>query len=576
MLHGQQHPSVLFGGIFLSLQRGVVCMTLLGKLMDISITFGDDEVLQNVKGDIPSDVVIGIVGGNGQGKSSLLSVLSNEILPASGKVEWIGNSPSISYFQQEDEHFSQIEYEHDELAYFSKWSVPEGREYAQLSGGEKMKRRLSRVFAENSQVLLLDEPTNHLDQDSLSYLKKQICSYNGTIILVSHDRYFLDEVADYIWEVENKRLTVYAGNYSTYRDKKAEKLLTQQRQYDAQQSKIQQVEKQISELKNWSSKAHAESTKHEFNKEYYRVKAKKMDIQIRSKKKRLELELTKNTVDKPDEEKEVLFSIDGNKKKGKRVIEAKNLRKDFEKRTLFLNTSFTIQAQERVGLLGSNGSGKSTFFRMLLGEESFQGDLWKSESMNIGYLRQTVFDLPEEQTPFEFFGPPDFEVRGLIQTLMTNLGFSKEHWSRPISTMSMGERVKLKLMEFMLDQKDVLLLDEPTNHLDLPSREQLEKTLSTYPGTILLVTHDRYFLEKLTNKLLVFENKSIRKLEMNYNEWMHKNNESLLEKELLTLETERQAVLGELSFLKNNDPKYSMLDIQFNQLTKKINELKKK
>ncbi|SDN45605.1 macrolide transport system ATP-binding/permease protein [Psychrobacillus sp. OK028] len=551
-------------------------MTLLGKINDISIIFGDDEVLQNAKGDIPSDAVIGIVGGNGEGKSSLLSVLSNKAIPASGKVEWIGNSPSISYFQQEDEHFSQTEYEHDEWTYFSKWTVPEGREYAHLSGGEKMKRRLSRVFAENSQVLLLDEPTNHLDQESLAFLKKQILSYNGTILLVSHDRYFLDEVADYIWEVENKKLTIYVGNYSTYRDKKAEKILTQQRLYDAQQSKIQQVEKQITELKNWSSKAHADSTKHEFNKEYYRVKAKKMDVQIRSKKKRLELELTKNTVEKPDEEKDVSFSIEGNKKKGKRVIEAKNLRKEFGKTILLQNASFTIQSKERVGLLGSNGSGKSTFFRMLLGEESFQGDLWKSESMNIGYLRQTVFDLPEEQTPFEFFGPTDFEIRGLIQTLMTNLGFSKEHWSRPISTMSMGERVKLKLMEFMLDQKDVLLLDEPTNHLDLPSREQLEKTLSTFPGTILLVTHDRYFLEKLTNKLLIFEDKSIRKVEMNYSEWMYKNNESLLEKELLTLETERQAVLGELSFLKSNDPRYSKLDIQFNELTKKINELKNK
>jgi len=551
-------------------------MSLLGKLNSIGITFGDDEILQNVKGDIPSDVVIGIVGGNGEGKSSLLSVLSKESFPSSGKVEWIGNIPSISYFKQEDEHFEQTDHEHDKRTYFSKWIVPEEREYTHLSGGEKMKRRLSRVFAENSQVLLLDEPTNHLDRDSLSYLQKQILSYKGTIILVSHDRYFLDEVADYIWEVENRKLTVYAGNYSTYRDKKAEKLLTQQRLYDAQQSKIQAVEKQITELKNWSSKAHTESTKQEFNKEYYRVKAKKMDVQIRSKKKRLELELTKNTIDKPDEEKEVSFSIEGNKKKGTRVIEAKNLKKDFGKRTLFQNTSFTVQAQERVGLLGSNGSGKSTFFRMLLGEESFQGDLWKSESVNIGYLRQTVFDLPEEQTPFEFFGPTDFEIRGLIQTLMTNLGFSKEHWSRPISTMSMGERVKLKLMEFMLDQKDVLLLDEPTNHLDLPSREQLEKTLSTYPGTILLVTHDRYFLEKLTNKLLVFENKSIRKLEMNYNEWMHKNIESLLEKELLTLETERQAVLGELSFLKAQDPKYSQLDAQFYELTKQINELKKK
>ncbi|MEI4771351.1 ABC-F type ribosomal protection protein [Psychrobacillus sp. FJAT-51614] len=550
-------------------------MTLQGKLDDIGIIFGDKIILQNAKADIISGAVIGIVGGNGEGKSSLLSLLSKEAVPTKGKIEWFGAPPTISYFKQEDDQFNKTDYADDEWEYFSKWSVPQGRNFTHLSGGEKMKRRLARVFAEKSQLLLLDEPTNHLDHDSLSFLKKQINAYQGTIILVSHDRYFLDEVADCIWEVENQKLTVYAGNYSSYRQKKEENRLTQQRLYDAQESKIQRVEKQISELKNWSSKAHAESTKHEFNKEYYRVKAKKMDVQIRSKKKRLELELSKNTIDKPEEEKEVVFSIEGNKKKGKRVLEAKNLAKSFDDNLLFQNASFTIQSQERIGILGANGTGKSTFFRMLLGEETSQGELWKSEAMNIGYLRQTVFDLPDEKTPFEFFGPTDYEIRGKIQTLMMNLGFSKDHWSRPISTMSMGERVKLKLMEFILDQKDVLLLDEPTNHLDLPSREQLEKTLSTYPGTILLVTHDRYFLDKLSNKLLIFENKMIKKIDMSYNEWINKNNESNREKELLKLETERQAVLGTLSYIQKSDPKYIELDQNFLELTKRINELKR-
>lgn len=551
-------------------------MTLHGKLVDICITFGDKVILKNIKADIVTGAVIGIVGGNGEGKSSLLSILANEVTPTRGQMEWFGTHPTISYFKQEDDHFHKTDYADDEWKYFSKWSVPQEREYNQLSGGEKMKRRLSRVFAEKAQLLLLDEPTNHLDQDSLSFLKKQINAYQGTIILVSHDRYFLDEVAECIWEVENKKLTVYAGNYTSYRQRKEENRLTQQRLYDGQQSKIQQVDKQISDLKNWSSKAHADSTKHEFNKEYYRVKAKKMDVQIRSKKKRLELELSKNTIDKPVEEKEVIFSIDGNKKNGKRVLEAKKISKSFESNVLFQNASFTIQSQERIGIIGPNGSGKSTFFRMLLGEESVQGELWKSEAMNIGYLRQTVFDLPEEKTPFEFFAPSDFEARGQIQTLMMNLGFSKDHWFRPIHTMSMGERVKLKLMEFILDQKDVLLLDEPTNHLDLTSREQLEKTLSTYPGTILLVTHDRYFLEKLTNKLLTFENKSIQKVEMSYKEWMDKKDESSLEKDLLKLETEQQAVLGLLSYMQKNDPKYTELDQKFMSLTKQINELKKK
>lgn len=536
----------------------------------MSITHGHKDIIKNIKTDIPVGSIIGIVGRNGEGKSSLLSTLSGDLPPSSGQIDWIGAPPAISYFKQEDKHFYS-----EEQTFHSKWTVPNSP-YETLSGGEKMKKRLSRVFSESSQLLLLDEPTNHLDQKSLSFLKEQIASYLGTVILVSHDRYFLDEVTDYIWELENQKLTVYKGNYSTYHKRKEELLITQQREYNAQQSKIQLVEKQITELKKWTNKAHADSTKKDGYKEYYRMKAKKKDVQIRSKQKRLELELSKHQVERPLEEKEVNFSIEGNRKKGKRIIEARNLSKSFNDKVLFQNTSFTIQAKERVGILGSNGSGKTTFFRLLMGEEPFEGELWKTDSMKIGYLRQTVFDLPEAQSPSAFFTTTDFETRGIIQTLMTNLGFSKDHWQRPICTMSMGERVKLKLMEFMLDQKDVLILDEPTNHLDLPSREQLERTLSTFPGTILLVTHDRYFLEKLTNKLLIFENKKIKKVEMTYNEWLHRNEKDDKERELLTLETERQAVLGKLSYLPSKDDKYAELDKQFNLLTQKINQLKTK
>ncbi len=551
-------------------------MTLQGRLTNISITHGDKEIINNIKTDIHLGAVIGIVGRNGEGKSSLLSILSGESSPTSGQIEWIGTTPTISYFKQEDEHFHSNVEEKDERTYISKWSVPNNRPYDALSGGEKMKKRLSKVFAESSQLLLLDEPTNHLDQSSLSFLKEEIATYSGTIILVSHDRYFLDEVSNYIWEIENKNLTVYTGNYSTYRKRKEEKLITHQREYDAQQSKIRQVEKQMEVLKNWSNKAHEESTKKDGAKEYFRMKAKKKDVQIRSKQKRLELELSKYQVERPVEEKEINFSIEGNKKKGKRVIEAKNLSKSFNEEILFQKASFTIQAKERVGILGSNGSGKTTFFRMLTGEETFEGELWKTESMNIGFLRQTVFDLPEDQTPSDFFATTDYDTRGVIQTLMNNLGFSKDHWLRPISTMSMGERVKLKLMEFMVDQKDVLILDEPTNHLDLPSREQLERTLSTYPGTILLVTHDRYFLERLTNKLLIFDKNRIQKLEMNYTDWLSRSEENDSNKLLLALETERQAVLGQLSYLPSKDSKYMELDEQFKMLTQKINQLKNK
>jgi len=551
-------------------------MTIIGKLHEVSISFGDENIIEQAKADIPSGAVIGIVGGNGEGKSTLLSLLHEEIEPSAGKVEWYGGRPSIGYFRQEAEDFEHTIATGMESELLRKWSVPTERDYATLSGGERMKKRLSAVLAERPQVLLLDEPTNHLDLDSLELLKKQVKGFKGTIVIVSHDRFFLDETAEWIWEIENRKLTVYKGNYTAYRKTKEEARLVQQRLYEAQQAKIQRVERQINELKDWSSKAHSDSTKQEGFKEYYRVKAKRMDTQVRSKKKRLELELSKEQVERPEDEKTVNFGIEGNRKKGKRVIEAKQITKSFGSCLLFQNASFTIQAQERVGLLGQNGSGKSTFFKMLLGEESGEGDLWKTEAMNIGYLSQTVLDLPGDQTPQAYFDPTDFEQRGIIQTLMTNLGFAKKHWTLPIGGMSMGERVKLKLMEFILEEKDVLLLDEPTNHLDLPSREQLEQTLADYPGTILLVTHDRYFLEKLTDKLLVFENETIRKVEMGYTDWMNKKTENEPVEDLLRLETELQEVLGKLSFMPKTDPQYAELDQRFLALSKNIREIKQK
>lgn len=551
-------------------------MTIIGKLHDLSLTFGDQPILEQVKADIPAGATIGIVGGNGEGKSALLSLLNEEIEPTSGKIEWIGGKPSIGYFRQEAEGFERSFTTGFESELRRKWSVPDDREYTNLSGGEKMKTRLSAVLAERPQVLLLDEPTNHLDIQGLDLLIRQLKDFKGTIVIVSHDRSFLDKTAEWIWEIENRKLAVYRGNYSEYRKTKKEVRKAQLRLYDAQQSKIQRVERQIEELKSWSSKAHAESTKQDGYKEYYRVKAKRMDTQIKSKKKRLELELSKEKVDRPEDEKEVHFSIEGNRKKGKRVIEAKRVAKSFGSQLLFQNASFTIQSQERIGLLGRNGSGKSTFFKMLLGLESGEGELWKTEAMNIGYLSQTVLDLPEEMTPEAYFNPDDFGKRGLIQTLMTNLGFTKKHWTLPIGKMSMGERVKLKLMEFILDQKDVLLLDEPTNHLDLPSREQLEQTLADYPGTILLVTHDRYFLEKLTDKLLLFEDHTIRKIEMGYTDWVNRKTKMEPEEDLLRLETELQAVLGELSFMQKSDLRYGELDQRFLELSKKIREIKQK
>lgn len=303
-------------------------------------------------------------------------------------------------------------------------------------------------------------------------------------------------------------------------------------------------------------------------KEYYRVKAKRMDAQVKSKQKRLEKELAKRNVEPVTEEHSVQFSITANNKVGKRFLEVKGLSKSFGERTLFQDVHFTIKHGERIALTGVNGSGKSTLLKMIVGSVIGKGDIWVSPAASIGYLTQEVFDLPLDSTPEQLFYKETFEERGRVQTLMRHLGFTAAQWREPIELMSMGERVKCKLMAYILEDKDVLLLDEPTNHLDLASREQLEETLSQYNGTLLIVSHDRYFLEKTTTSQLVITDTGIRK------QWQSHAPARDDKKELrLKLETERQEILGRLSFMLPQDKEYPELDAKFNELTKMLKEL---
>ncbi|MGK7378986.1 ribosomal protection-like ABC-F family protein [Planococcus sp. 1R117A] len=538
-------------------------MTIRGKVYKLTIGHGDRIVLKEVQADIPKGARIAILGSNGTGKSSLLDAI------ASGEpgIQWLGSKPAIAYMKQEVSVLDTVLEETESRKLEKIWHVPEVR--TRLSGGEAMKMRLAQTLAQKAEVLLLDEPTNHLDSESVQSVIAKLTNYEGTLLVVSHDRYFIDQIATHVWEIEEQKLAVYKGNYSAFREEKEHRRHTQQRKYDKQQAKIAHVEHQLLELQSWSGKAHADSTKQEGFKEFYRSKAKRMDVQIRSKRKRLEAELEKELVLEPKEETDVKFDISGAAKKGKRVIELKGVSKGFAERLLFEGASFTVQHGERIGMVGKNGSGKSTFFSMLRKETGYTGELWTTAGMKVGYLSQNVFDLPEEKTPAELFRAESYELMGQMRTLMINLGFEKHHWTEPIKHLSMGERVKLKLMEFMVTDCNVLLLDEPTNHLDLPSREQLEKTLETFTGTLMIATHDHFFMKKLADKLLIFDNGKLVKYEGSYAEWTNKSDDSL-QNDLLQLETERQAVLGKLSFMQPNDKAYSELDRRFNELTAAI------
>ena len=538
------------------------------KLQNVSYEIMDTVIFEEVQASVRQGEVIGIIGKNGAGKSTLLRLLHNELAPTSGQIDWMQANLSTAFVEQETEEHSFMEFSPDEEALLNKWLVPT-HEFSHLSGGEKLKARLSKGLSKNADLLLLDEPTNHLDGDSIELLLEQMKRHRGSIILMSHNRDFLDAIATKIWALEGKKLIEHSGNYSSYIEGRTQKRLVQQREYDKQQKMIARIEGQMDQFTSWAQKGHAESTKKEGAKEYYRVKAKRMDKQVKSKQKRLEKELEKTKADAVEPDYTVSFAMHATPRTGNHFLEVKNLSKAFDGKILFEHANFTIQHGEKISLEGPNGSGKTTLLKILLGQEQATGKVWISPSASIGYLTQEVFDLPLEQTPEELFYKETFEARGKVQNLMKHLGFTAAQWQEPIGEMSMGERIKCKLMVYILEERDVLILDEPTNHLDLPSREQLEETLAQYTGTLLVVSHDRAFREQTTNTKLLIADKRLYK---QVDEPAPKLDDR---KELLMkLETERQAVLGKLSFMAPKDKDYAELDRRFNELTKEINGLK--
>ncbi len=541
-------------------------MKELFRCKDVSYEIDNMTLFKDVNVHVHEGDVIGIIGKNGAGKSTLLHIIYNHLVPTKGNIQWVEKNVKMTLVEQDTEVFSV---EEESPVFNKKWMVPTHTDFSNLSGGERLKLRLAHGFSKESDLLLLDEPTNHLDEQGTQLLIEEIKNYKGSIILVSHDRYFLDKVATKIWSIEGSKVFEQKGNYSSYMLAREQKRISQQREYEKQQKLVERIEAQMNELTSWSQKAHSQSTKKEGFKEFYRVKAKRMDAQVKSKRKRLAKELEKAKVERVEQEYDVRFTIENNNKVGKRFLEVRDLLKDFEGRVLFNNVNFTLLHGEKVAITGPNGSGKTTLLKIILALEPSEGDVWISPTATIGYLTQEVFDLPLEKTPGDLFYQETFDSRGKVQNLMKHLGFSASQWKEPLQNMSMGERVKCKLMKYILEEKDVLILDEPTNHLDLPSREQLERTLAKYNGTLIIVSHDRYFLDKTTNTKLVLDNRTIQK---QLSEVTQKSSD--LDELRLKLETERQEVLGKLSFMTRKDQSYEELDRKFNELTRKLKELK--
>jgi macrolide transport system ATP-binding/permease protein len=562
------------------------------KVKGMEMSFVDRVVLKDIDFDIKQGERIGLVGYNGTGKTTLANILFGKLTPDQGVIEKAKDCRMGYLTQSIDYEFSNLHdtfsVKNELLQHTSQLGLNKVHEWEEhrlnsLSGGEKLKLALSMVWATNPDILILDEPTNHLDIKGIEWLVAEIEKFSGPVLIISHDRHFLDKTVKRVFEIENCKLHFYNGNYSGYRKEKQRRLETQQHQYMVQQRYKEKIEQQMEQLRNWSEKAHRDSTKQGSAserrqigfKEYHRVKAKKIDIQVKSKLKRLESELEKNKIEKPIEEAKVQFQFNQHGKRGKRIIEAKGLAKTFQGRNLFRHSQFYINQGERIGLFGENGCGKTTLIKMILDQELIsEGELWKSPTLKIAYLSQDVSDLPQEKNAIDALGLTHQADIHHARTLFANLGLKEQIIMKPIHTLSLGERTRVKLVDMLLKDYDVLILDEPTNHLDLPSREQLEKTLNEFTGTIITVSHDYYFLNKLCDRLLVFENETIKRLEMKPEQYLYGGKEkSNKEDELIVIENRIAAILGELSLIDLKDPKYHKLDQEFKALSKEKRSL---
>lgn len=520
---------------------------------NLTIAFSEKDVLDKISFQIEEKNKVGLVGANGAGKTTLFKIITKEYLPSDGTIS-IGKDTVIGYMEQHacasskktmleelmtvfgylyeiEDEVKRIEQNLDEtrsdfedrierlqflhtkyerlggLTYKSRArSALQGLGFDEkdfdlpcslLSGGQRSKVSLCKLLLSGANLLLLDEPTNHLDIDSVTWLEGWLKEYNGSFIVISHDRYFLNKVTNRTFELERGRLYSADRNYSGYTELKEERRKAEQRVYDSKLKEIHRIEGIIEQQKR-------------FNQE-------RNYITIASKQKSID-RLTEG-LEKPESELEgIRFNFNADTVSGNDVLICNDIEKGFGEKELFKNADLLIKRSERVFIVGENGCGKSTFLKIILGKLPRDGGrVTLGTGVKIGYFDQTLAELSTSQTVIDevwntYRKMTETQVRNALAAFL----FKGDDVFKIMNTLSGGEKARVALLKLMLSGSNFLVLDEPTNHLDIKSREALEKAFDTYDGTMLVVSHDRYFINRLATRVIRLHKEGIDSYSGNY------------------------------------------------------------
>ncbi|MBQ3556507.1 MAG: ABC-F family ATP-binding cassette domain-containing protein [Oscillospiraceae bacterium] len=383
-------------------------------------------------------------------------------------------------------------------------SIPQAmrqQQFDDLSGGEKTRVNLARLILEDTDVLLLDEPTNHLDLHAVEWLEEYLSRFKGTVLAISHDRYFLDRVVNRVIEIQDGKAEFYEGNYTFYAVEKERRYEEKLRQYEKEQAKIQQLEKSAEQLRVWAYSG--------MDKTFRRAK---------SMEKRIE---RMRTMDKPTRDRKLEVGFGQREFHGDEVLTAKGLSKGYGDKNLFHDLDLEIIGGERIGLIGDNGTGKSTLIKLITGEEQpDSGKLRMGPTVKIGYLPQVVsFDHPERTLVDTMIYDQDCTAQ-TARNRLAAFNFRGEDVFKQVSVLSGGERSRLRLCMLMDEKINFLILDEPTNHLDIASREWIEEAVEDYDGVLLFVSHDRYFIDRFATRIWELEDGVITDFRGDYRQYL--------------------------------------------------------